>query len=73
MKETDINIVGNTISGISGGALDRKEFPLKRQMELCKKANREFYFRPSYIARKLTKIRSFNDVAKYAKAAMEII
>ena len=73
MKETDINIVGNTISGISGGALDRKEFPLKRQMELCKKANREFYFRPSYIARKLTKIRSLNDVTKYAKAAMEII
>lgn len=73
MKENDINITGNTISDIKGGALNREDFPVERQIELCKKANKEFYIRPSYVFRRLFKIRSFNDVTRNLKALAEIV
>ena len=71
MKEYDVDIVGSR--EINLGALDRKEFPLGRQIELCKKANKEFYFRPSYILRKVSKIRNFSDIARNLRAVAEII
>lgn len=73
MKENDINISANTINSIGGGALDRKDFPVERQIELCKRATKEFYLRPSYVFKKVAKIRSFNDFARNMKAVIEII
>ena len=71
MKEADTDIIGTR--EINGGALDRKEFPLERQIELCKRANKEFYFRPSYIIKKVSKIRNFSDITRNLRAAAEII
>ncbi|MEK6983796.1 MAG: radical SAM protein [Nanoarchaeota archaeon] len=71
MKESDTDIVGTR--EINGGALDREDFPVQRQIELCKKANKEFYFRPSYIIKKVGKIRSFSDITRNLRAAAEII
>ena len=71
MKESDSDIVGSR--EINGGALDRPDFPLEKQMELVKRGNKEFYFRPSYILRKISKIRSFSDFMRNVKAAAEII
>jgi hypothetical protein len=71
MKEYDTDIIGSR--EINGGALDRPDFPLERQLELCKKANKEFYFRPSYIIKKVSKIRNFSDVTRNLKAVAEII
>ena len=71
MKEVDTDIVGTR--EINGGALDKEDFPLDVQLELCKRANKEFYFRPSYIIKKITKIRSFSDLTRNLKAAAEIM
>ena len=71
MKETDTDIVGTR--EINGGAMGRPDFPLERQLDLCKKANKEFYFRPSYIIKKISKIRSFSDFTRNLRAAAEII
>lgn len=73
MKENDINITANTISEIKGGSLDRPEFPVERQIELCKRANKEFYLRPSYVFKRIMKIRSFDDIKTNLKAVIEII
>ena len=70
MKETDSEI------GLTGestqGTLERDDFPVARQLELCKKANKEFYFRPSYVIKRLTKIRSFGDIARTLKSVAKI-
>lgn len=71
MRETDSDIVA--AREINGGALDHEDFPLERQLELCKKANKEFYLRPSYIIKKLAKIRNFSDISRNLKAVTEII
>ena len=70
MKETDSEI------GLTGestqGTLERDDFPVAKQLELCKKANKEFYFRLSYVIKRLTKIRSFGDIARTLKSVAKI-
>ena len=71
MKETDSDIVA--ARKISNGTLNREDFPLERQLELCKKAKKEFYLRPFYIIKKLSKIRNFSDISRNLKAIVKII
>ena len=45
----------------------------KQILELYKKANRDFYLRPKFILKQITKIRSVNDINRYWLAAKGIL
>lgn len=42
------------------------ELPIEKQIELCKKANKEFYFRPGYIISQVLKLRPSNFRRKFS-------
>lgn len=50
------------------GYKDRKEL-----MAIHKEAFRRFYFRPKYVARRLAKIRSWNDIKRYVDGAKVVL
>jgi|TARA_Y100000310_G_C20701447_1_gene830347 radical SAM superfamily enzyme YgiQ (UPF0313 family) len=66
--DSDVGLTGER----RDGTLDREEFPVEKQLELCKRANKEFYFRPSYMIKKMTKMRNFKDMTRNLKAALKI-
>ena len=71
MKETDGDII-LTGEKMGNGTLNREEFTVEKQLELCKRANKEFYFRPSYIIRRISKIQSFSDIVRNLKAVAKV-
>ena len=50
-----------------------EHFPQDRLAELADKATRQFYVRPSYIFRSLTKIRGLQDLRRKARTGMNLI
>lgn len=56
-----------------GEPTERIPFIVPDTDKWVKRAYREFYFRPSYIAKKLTKIRSFDTIKKYVKGGFSIV
>jgi|TARA_B100001971_G_scaffold77821_1_gene71715 radical SAM superfamily enzyme YgiQ (UPF0313 family) len=61
-------LVNQSISGY----INHPKLPVERQIELCKRANREFYFRAKYVFYQLFKLRSDNIIRKF-KATLELI
>ena len=55
------------------GNLNLSDFPPERQAALVKKANREFYFRPSYVLKRAVKIRSYSDIKRLIKSVKELL
>lgn len=55
------------------GNLNLKDFCPESQARIVKKANKEFYFRPSYVLKKIFKIRRFHDINRAAKSIKELL
>ena len=54
------------------GSINLPGLPVERQVELCRKANREFYFRPRYILSQIFKLRP-NNLKRKFKSMLELI
>jgi len=54
------------------GNLNLNGFSKERQIEIATKANKEFYLRPSYILKKILRVRNFQDINRGIKAVGEL-
>jgi len=70
-KFLDVGWEGYT--AYSDGAFIHGDVNPKLMSLMQKKAYREFYIRPSFVMRRLVRIRSFNDVKLIAKGGMEVL
>jgi len=55
------------------GNLNLKDFPIGRQLKVVKMANRQFYFRPAYMAKTILRIRRIHDLKRLIKAVKELL
>lgn len=62
--------VSNSIREVSGN-INLKDFPRKKQAQIVKKANKEFYLRPFYVLSRIVKIRKFHEVKRIFKVLKE--
>ncbi len=49
------------------------EIPAPELQKIIRRAYRSFYFRPAYLARRLTKVRSFGELKRKAKSALAVL
>ena len=63
--------ISNSIREIDGN-LNLENFPHNKQAELVKKANRSFYFRPSFILKQISRLRSKQDIKRAIKSIKEL-
>ena len=55
------------------GNLNLYNFPSEKQVVLVKKANKGFYFRPTYILKTIAKLRKFHDAKRITKSIKELL